>query len=129
MAKILIVDDSKSFRQMLTSILESAGHTVAEAKDGKQALELCSQEEFQLVVTDIYMPYVDGLDVVEKLHADERYAEVPLLIITKEGDEVMKEKGKRAGAAGWITKPIIEENFLAAIERALKFSLTKTAVG
>ncbi|VAW49031.1 Chemotaxis regulator - transmits chemoreceptor signals to flagellar motor components CheY [hydrothermal vent metagenome] len=119
MPKILAVDDSKSMRQMVSMSLKSAGHDVTEAEDGAIALAIAQKEQFDLVVTDINMPNMNGIELVTALRAMPNYKFTPLLCLTTESSGDMKAKGKTAGATGWIVKPFSPEKLLSVINRVL----------
>lgn len=119
MAKILAVDDSKSMRQMVTMSLKSAGHDVTEAEDGAMALDIAKKQQFDLVVTDINMPNMNGIELIQALRAMPNYKFTPILCLTTESSDDMKGKGKSAGATGWIVKPFSPEKLLATIARVL----------
>ena len=119
MAKILAVDDSPSMRKMVAVTLKSAGHEVICAGDGADALERAKSENVELVLTDLYMPKLDGLGLVKELRALENYKYLPMLFLTTESNQDMKQKGKLAGATGWIVKPFAPDQLLATIDKVL----------
>ncbi|MBE9561726.1 MAG: response regulator [Proteobacteria bacterium] len=118
--KILICDDSVSIRQMLALTLIDAEYDVTESKDGMQALELAKQNNFDLVITDINMPLLDGLSLVGKLRILPEYRFKPILLLTTETDPQKKKQAKTAGATGWIIKPFDPDKLLAAIRKVLR---------
>lgn len=119
MSKILAVDDSKSMRQMVSMSLKSAGHDVTEAEDGLHALGIAKTTQFDLVVTDINMPNMNGIELITALRAMPNYKFTPILCLTTESSGDMKTKGKDAGATGWIVKPFSPEKLLSVIGRVL----------
>lgn len=119
MAKILAVDDSASMRQMVAFTLKSAGHDVTEASDGKQALEVAKKDSFNLVITDVNMPNMDGLQLTKELRGLSGYKFTPILILTTEAGGDKKMAGKSAGATGWLVKPFNPDQLLATIKRVL----------
>jgi two-component system chemotaxis response regulator CheY len=119
MPKILAVDDSKSMRQMVTMSLTSAGHDVTEAEDGAIALDIAKQHQFDVVVTDINMPNMNGIELIAALRALPNYKFTPILCLTTESSGDMKTKGKDAGATGWIVKPFSPEKLLSVIGRVV----------
>lgn len=114
---ILTVDDSASIRQMVTFTLKGAGYEVIEAVDGQDALEKANRQAFNLVLTDINMPRMDGLKLLEKLRDLAHYKNIPILMLTTESDEQMKAKGRAAGATGWLVKPFNPESLLEVIKK------------
>jgi len=106
MAKeILIVDDSRSMRKMVASVLEGAGYQVSEAADGLEALEKAKGRKFDLVVTDHNMPRMNGVSLVRSLRGLPQYDDVALIILSTEAGAELKAQGRDAGATGWMTKP------------------------
>lgn len=120
MQKIMIVDDSPSMRRLLSTFLEQAGYSVSSAVDGVNALEVVSSDEFDLIITDINMPNMDGLTLVAELRKLEPTRLTPILILTTEMDMSKKQAAKESGATGWLNKPFDEERTLAAIQRVLE---------
>jgi two-component system chemotaxis response regulator CheY len=116
---ILAVDDSASMRQMVRFTLESAGYTVMQASDGVEALEIAKTKPADLVLTDINMPNMDGISLVRELRALDTYKFVPMLVLTTESGSDTKQRGKAAGATGWIVKPFNPEQLLATIARVI----------
>lgn len=102
---ILIVDDSPSIRQMVGFTLRSAGFNVVDAEDGMAALELAKTQSFDLVVTDINMPHMDGFALTSALRAMDGYSKTPILVLTTESCDEIKQKGRASGATGWLIKP------------------------
>ncbi len=119
MASILAVDDSASMRQMVTFTLQSAGYDVVEARDGQEALQLAQSKTFNLVLTDVNMPKMDGIALVRALRALPAYKFTPLLTLTTESTADKKQEGKAAGATGWIVKPFNPEQLLGVIKKVL----------
>ncbi len=119
MASILAVDDSASMRQMVTFTLKSAGYDVVEASDGQEALQLAKSKTFNLVLTDVNMPKMDGIALVRALRALPAYKFTPLLTLTTESTADKKQEGKAAGATGWIVKPFNPEQLLGVIKKVL----------
>ncbi len=119
MAKILAVDDSASMRQMVSFTLKSDGHEVTEAEDGVQALAKAKATSFDLVISDVNMPNMDGITLCGRLRELPAYKFTPLLILTTESGADMKTKGKAAGATGWIVKPFSPDQLLATIKKVL----------
>ena len=104
-ARILVVDDSASMRQMVAFALSSAGFSVDEAEDGQVALGRAQGQKFNAVVTDVNMPNMDGLTMAEKVRGELRNTSVNIVMLTTENSPTMKERGKAAGIRGWIVKP------------------------
>jgi len=119
MAKILAVDDSASMRQMVSFTLKAAGHTVMDAEDGQQALNIAKTQSFDLVLTDVNMPIMDGLTLTKELRAIPDYRFTPILILTTEAGKEKKQEGRAAGATGWLVKPFNPDQLLATIKKVL----------
>ncbi|NLG75566.1 MAG: response regulator [Xanthomonadaceae bacterium] len=116
---ILAVDDSASMRQMVRYTLEGAGYKVVQAADGVEALEFAKTSPADLVLTDVNMPRMDGLTLVRELRALADYRFTPMLVLTTESGQDTKQRGKQAGATGWIVKPFNPEQLLATIAKVL----------
>lgn len=119
MASIMAVDDTASMRQMISFTLSSAGHSVMEASDGDEALKIAQENKFDLIITDINMPNMDGITLVVKLRELANYKFTPILMLTTESQETKREQGKKAGATGWIVKPFNPDQLLSVIENVL----------
>ena len=120
MARILAVDDSPSMRRMVSVTLAGAGHSVEQAGDGCEALAAAQREVFDLVVTDVNMPNMDGITLVQQLRALSQYKFVPVLILTTEATTERKNQGRQAGATGWLVKPFNPEKLLAVISQVVR---------
>lgn len=114
---ILIVDDSPSIRQMVGFTLRTAGYQVTDAPDGQAGLEQAKQKSFNLVLTDINMPIMDGFDLTKNLRGLSAYASVPILVLTTEASDEMKQRGKQSGATGWLVKPFDPQKLLDLVRR------------
>lgn len=112
---ILTVDDSPSLRLLLRAALVEAGHKVAEAEDGVAALEWLASNRAHLVITDITMPRLDGLGLIEELRARDDMRDVPILVLTTESAPDCKARARAAGATGWIGKPFDPQKLASAI--------------
>lgn len=119
MASILAVDDSSSMRQMVSFTLKSAGYDVTDAEDGQVALNIAKTKSFDLVITDVNMPNMDGISLIAELRKLPNFKFTPLLMLTTESSSDKKQAGKNAGATGWIVKPFNPDQLLAVIKRAL----------
>ncbi|MEA1647995.1 response regulator [Nitrospirillum sp. BR 11164] len=120
MAKtVLSVDDSSSVRQMVKLTLTGAGYTVVQASDGAEGLAKAKDTAVDLVVTDLNMPVMNGLDLIRALRQLPAYRGVPILFLTTESDADMKQAAKAAGATGWITKPFQQEQLVAVVRKVL----------
>jgi two-component system chemotaxis response regulator CheY len=116
---ILTVDDSSTMRQMITFTLKGANFDVLEAGDGVEALEVAKGKKLSLIITDVNMPRMDGITLVQRLRALPEFKFTPILVLTTESDAAMKQKGKEAGATGWIVKPFSPEKLLDVVNKVL----------
>ncbi len=119
MASILAVDDSTSLRQMVSFALQGEGHDVVQAEDGVAGLQAAKSKDFDLVITDVNMPNMDGISLIRELRSLPAYRSTPLLMLTTEAGDDKKSQGKAAGATGWIVKPFNPEKLLNVISRVL----------
>jgi two-component system chemotaxis response regulator CheY len=119
MTSILAVDDSAAMRQMVNVALTGAGYQVTQAVDGLEALRIAAQQTFDLVITDVNMPNMDGITLVRELRGRPEYKRVPLLVLTTEATAERKQEGKTAGATGWLVKPFNPAKLLAAIAKVV----------
>lgn len=119
MATILAVDDSASMRQMVSFTLKGAGYDVVEAVDGVDALSKAQSGAFNLVITDVNMPNMDGITLIAELRKLPAFKFTPLLMLTTESAPEKKQAGKAAGATGWIVKPFNPDQLLATIKKVL----------
>lgn len=119
--KILVVEDSPSTRAMITSAIEVIdGLEIFESKSGFEALKLLPHHCFNLIITDINMPDINGLELVSFVKKNPGYKHIPLIIITTEGSERDKEKGLSLGADEYLVKPFNPEQLQKLVRRHLK---------
>jgi len=119
MATILAVDDSASMRQMVSFTLKGAGYNVIVAEDGQKALDKAKVSAVDLVLTDVNMPVMDGIELVKNLRTLPDYKFTPILMLTTESAGDKKVQGKNAGATGWLVKPFNPEQLLATIKKVM----------
>jgi two-component system chemotaxis response regulator CheY len=120
MHSILAVDDSASMRQMVSFTLKNAGFAVTEAVDGMDALEKAQQRDFTLVLTDQNMPRLDGIGLTRKLRDNPKFKNTPILILTTESSDQMKQAGRAAGATGWLVKPFDPAKLVEVIHKVIR---------
>lgn len=116
---ILTVDDSTSIRQLVRFTLEQSGYHVIEASDGQEALGELKQNAVDLVLTDLNMPNVDGIELIRQIRADSGLKFLPIVMLTTESQEKKKQEGKAAGATAWIVKPFKPEQLVAVVKKIL----------
>ena len=118
MAKtILIVDDSASLRQVVKMALEGAGYAVLEAGDGQAALAFLDGRQIGMVVCDVNMPRMNGIEFVKAAKAIPAYRFLPILMLTTESQESKKDEGRAAGAKAWMLKPFSPSSLLNAVSK------------
>ena len=120
MKTILTVDDSASLRQMVSFVLRGAGYEVTEAVDGLDALSKLNGRDLDLVLSDINMPRMDGIELTRKLRAMPQYKFVPIVLLTTESHPEKKQEGKAAGATAWIVKPFNPDQLLAVVKKVVR---------
>lgn len=118
-ASILTVDDSASIRLTTRVALSNAGYTVTEAVDGLDGLAKLKVGQFDLVVTDLNMPNMDGLTMIRELRKLPAHMGVPVIFLTTESDADIKQEAKAAGATGWLTKPFDPESLVKIVRKVL----------
>ncbi len=116
---ILTVDDSASIRQTVAFTLKSAGYQVVEASDGKDALSKLETTQVHMVITDLNMPNIDGIELIKRLRGMPAYKFIPIIMLTTESQTDKKQQGKAAGATGWIVKPFKPEQLIAVVKKVL----------
>jgi two-component system chemotaxis response regulator CheY len=117
--KILVVDDSESIREILKSLLLEESYLVEIAEDGLKALEKLKTNNFDLILTDLHMPNLDGIGFIEEARKLEQYKRVPILFLTTETQQDAKDKAKEAGATGWIIKPFVPAKIKTIVNRMI----------
>ncbi|SDC87226.1 MULTISPECIES: response regulator [unclassified Candidatus Frackibacter] len=123
--RILVVDDSRTIRSSVKYTLEKEGYEVILAKDGKDGLAKLEEnssmsERPKMIITDVNMPNMDGITFVQEVKKSSKFKFIPALILTTESQASMKEKGKKAGAAGWLVKPFKPEQLLKVAKKFIR---------
>ena len=118
--KILLVEDNPVNRRLAIFLLRSQGYQVREATSAQEAFEVLKTEQFDLIVMDIQLPGMDGLEATAKLRTEPATAEIPVIAVTSYAMAGDREKALAAGCSGYVTKPIDKTIFLAEISRHLK---------
>ena len=117
MATILAVDDSAAMRQMVAHTLQGAGHEVIEAVNGLDALGKAQLTKFDLVISDVNMPNMDGVSLLKKLRAFPEFKLTPMLMLTSESAVDKQRLEQTSDATGWIMKPFNTEQLIATINK------------
>lgn len=117
MAKILIADDSLAELQIFQQALESTGHTIITVMDGEAAEEKVKSEPVDLIILDVIMPKKNGFQVCRSIKSDDKYKNIPIIIVTSKDQESDKFWGMKQGADEYLTKPFNPEDLLKAVKK------------
>ena len=120
MASILVIDDSVSMRNMVSFTLKSQNYDTVEAANGQEALTEAQRGKFDLIISDVNMPVMDGITLIRELRGLPNYKFTPLLMLTTESGMDKKVEGKAAGATGWIVKPFNPDQLLAVLKKVIR---------
>jgi two-component system, chemotaxis family, chemotaxis protein CheY len=118
--KVLIVDDSVGIREAIKYSLENEGYEVLVCDNGKNALTCFDGQDISLVVTDLYMPEMDGIDFIRNVRKISFYKKTPMLLLTTETQIEKIKEAKEAGATGWIIKPFNPAKLMEAVRKLIK---------
>ncbi|HXW68396.1 MAG TPA: response regulator [Dissulfurispiraceae bacterium] len=118
--KLLIVDDDKTTRKLLSLYLKSKGYEVVPAENGLDAIEKLGTESINLVVTDMNMPYMDGIELTKTLRSDSILKNIPIIMVTTEADDEDKKKAFDAGVDDYLVKPTNADEISGSIKRIVK---------
>ncbi|CAN7244729.1 response regulator [Rhizobium sp. LjRoot254] len=118
-ARILTVDDSASIRLTTNVALSNAGYSVTEAINGAEGIQKATSGSYDLIVTDLNMPVMDGLTMIRELRKIPSQMGIPIIFLTTESDGSIKEQAKAAGATGWLTKPFDPDNLVKIVRKVL----------
>ena len=117
--KILLVDDSTSVRQVVGIALRRAGYETVEAANGKEALAMLDAGKLNLIISDVNMPVMNGIEFVKALKQHPTSKFTPVVMLTTEGQEEKKEQGRAAGAKAWIVKPFSPAQLLDVVSKLI----------
>jgi two-component system chemotaxis response regulator CheY len=113
--RILIVDDDALIRQLLVLILTSAGYSVTEAINGRDALDKLGERAVNLVITDLRMPQMDGIELTRELRRNPSYEKLPIVMLTSDFQDYKRREAEEAGVDRWITKPFIRNRLIRTV--------------
>jgi two-component system chemotaxis response regulator CheY len=120
MKNVLVVEDSKAIRSMIRiSLEETGGFFAVEAGNGFEALKTLPTRRFDLIITDINMPDINGLELIGYVKSNPTYRDIPLIIVSTEKSEEDKKRGITLGAAGYVVKPFRKEELMAMVTKVL----------
>jgi len=117
--RVLTVDDSRTMLAMLQHTLSKAGFEVLQAADGQQGLDVLAQRNVDVVITDINMPIMDGIEFIKNVRGSGGNQSLPILILTTETSQEKRNEGRSAGGTGWIVKPFDPEKLISVINRVV----------
>jgi two-component system, chemotaxis family, chemotaxis protein CheY len=118
--KILIVDDDSTTRKLLGLYLRAKGYEVAYAENGLDGIEKLGSENPNLIISDLNMPYMDGIEFVKNVRADQTHKEIPVLMVTTEADPEERERALSVGVNGYLVKPVTAEVVTQNIRHIMK---------
>ncbi len=119
MKKILVVEDNETNLYLIRFILEKSGYEVIEAREGAVGVELAIKEKPDLILMDVQLPDIDGLEATKRIRASKADGEIPIIALTSFAMAGDRERALAAGCTGYIEKPINPETFIAEIEKYL----------
>jgi two-component system, chemotaxis family, chemotaxis protein CheY len=117
--RVLTVDDSRTILAMLHHTLTGAGFEVLQAENGQMGLDVLKAEDVDVVITDINMPIMDGIEFIKNVRSSGHYQSLPILILTTETSQEKRDLGRSAGGTGWIVKPFDPEKLISVIRRVV----------
>jgi two-component system chemotaxis response regulator CheY len=116
---IMIVEDSATMRQMVGFTLKRNGYEVIEAEDGADAIDKINGSAIHMIITDLNMPNMDGIEFVRNVRQNPSCKYTPIIMLTTESQESKKNEGRAAGATGWIVKPFSPEHLMAVVQKVI----------
>jgi two-component system, chemotaxis family, chemotaxis protein CheY len=117
--KVLVVDDSAAIRQSISFIIEQAGYSVVQGENGQDGVSKLGDEQFDLIITDVNMPVMDGIEFVRQIRQQDNYRFTPVVVLTTESQESKMKEGKEAGATGWIVKPFDADKLMSVVKKLI----------
>ena len=119
MKNILIVDDCKTTRRLINYLMQGCDFNITHAENGLDALEKLARNEIDLVMTDMNMPQMDGIELIKSMKEDSAYREIPIIMLTTESDDEERERGLKTGASSYLTKPVSKEVLIEELHKYL----------
>jgi two-component system chemotaxis response regulator CheY len=123
--KIMVVDDCSTTRRLLGHYLTSKGYSVVFAENGIDALQKLGTDPVNMVMTDLNMPYMDGIELIKSIRSDPTWSELPVLMVTTENDETERQRALDSGADGYVVKPVTSEQIISNIRNIIKKMFAK----
>jgi two-component system chemotaxis response regulator CheY len=118
--KILVIDDDKTTRKMISLILKSKGYEVVTAENGIDGLQKLGTGEVSLILTDMNMPYMDGIEFTKQVRANPEISHLPIVMLTTEADEEEKQRAYKAGVDDYLVKPATGEQIVESMKKIIK---------
>jgi two-component system chemotaxis response regulator CheY len=118
--RILVVDDDKTTRKMLYLILKTKGYDVVTAENGMDGLQKLGLEQINLILTDMNMPYMDGIEFTKQVRANPDFSDIPIVMLTTEADEEEKQRAYKAGVDDYLVKPATAEQIVDSMKKIMK---------
>lgn len=120
MKKALIIDDSAFMRQVVKKTLIGSGYEIVEAENGKEALEILKTDtSFLLIISDVNMPVMDGLSMLEESRNIANVSSIPVIMLTTESLDELKQRGEELGVSDWLVKPFQPDQLIEAVEKVV----------
>ncbi len=119
MARILAVDDQRTIRELVCVVLKAKGHQIDTAEDGVKALKMAKDNKYDLIISDVNMPNMNGISLVSKVRDLPHLKYVPILMLTTESCDAIKATARNSGASGWLTKPFDSHRLSGAVKKML----------
>lgn len=119
MKSILVVDDSRSLRQMVSLALRDAGYDVIEAGDGEEGIKKLFGQQIALIISDLYMPNVDGIEMIKRIRQLPSYRFTPIIMMSTEAGNNKKDEAMQAGAKLWMEKPLKPSAMLTTVTKLI----------
>ena len=118
-ATILVVDDDPFIRATTAASLRGRGFTILQAGNGQEGLDKATTSDFDMIVTDLNMPIMDGLTMIRELRKSPAHCGIPIIFLTTESDDAMKQQARAAGATGWLVKPFVPDQLIRIARKVL----------
>ena len=117
MKTVLLVDDCRTTRKLVTYLIKGGGFHILQAENGLEALEILARNDVDIVLSDMNMPQMDGLELIKSMKEDNSYKSIPVIMLTTEADKDEKERGLQIGATSYLTKTVGKEKLLEEINK------------
>ncbi|MBE9536485.1 MAG: response regulator [Proteobacteria bacterium] len=117
MKNVLIVDDCRTTRKLVSYLLKEGKFNILQAENGFDALEKLARNDIDIVLTDLNMPQMDGIELIRSMKEDDSYKDIPIVMLTTEADEAERSRGLKVGASCYLTKPVGKDLLLTEIKK------------